>query len=173
MQMQKLKRFIYLFYLLIQFIVILKFLFLQMSDNNNNNNNNIDKNIDNNIDNNIDEEITQEEKDEMIKKIAHYRNVALSFINAHKKDLVSIYLQHIKNAPEEDKLGVLGINMVDMEERQNIDVAFLPMKILHIELVNNILERQKENNENIIYFLMINPIEEKLIEIDIRTLMSE
>ena len=167
MQMQK--RFIYLFYLLIQFIVILKFLFLQMSDNNNN----IDKNIDKNIDNNIDEEITQEEKDEMIKKIAHYRNVALSFINAHKKDLVSIYLQHIKNAPEEDKLGVLGINMVDMEERQNIDVAFLPMRILHTELVNNILERQKENNENIIYFLMINPIEEKLIEIDIRTLMSE
>ena len=34
---------------------------------------------------NVDEEITQEEKDEMIKTLTHYRNVALSFINANKK----------------------------------------------------------------------------------------
>ena len=125
---------------------------------------------------NVDEEITQEEKDEMIKTLTHYRNVALSFINANKKDLASIYLQHTKSTnqeSEEDRNGVLGINMVEMEERKNIDVAFLPMKILPLELANTILERQKVNNEHIIYFLMISPIEEKLIEIDIRTLMSD
>ena len=121
------------------------------------------------------DEITQEEKETMIKKITHYRNVAISFINAHKKDLVSIYLQHAKSPSiaEEERNGVLGINMIEMEERQNIDVAFLPLKILPIELVNTILERQKENNEHIIYFLMISPIEEKLLEIDIRTLTND
>ena len=121
------------------------------------------------------DEITQEEKETMIKKITHYRNVAISFINAHKKDLVSIYLQHAKSPSiaEEERNGVLGINMIEMEERQNIDVAFLPLKILPIELVNTILEKQKENNEHIIYFLMISPIEEKLLEIDIRTLTND
>jgi hypothetical protein len=125
--------------------------------------------------NNINEEITFEEKEQMIKTLTYYRNVALTFINTNKKDLASIYLKHTKlenNEPDENKSGVLGINLVEMEERKNIDVAFLPIKILPLDLVNQILEKQKENNEHIIYFLMISPVEEKLIEIDIRSLLS-
>jgi hypothetical protein len=120
-------------------------------------------------------ENTEKEKKRMIENITRYRNIALSFINAHKKDLVSIYLQHTKtvagqSTDDNDNTGVLGINMVEMEERQNIDVAFLPLRILPPGLVATILERQQQNNEHIIYFLMINPIEEKLIELDIRAL---
>lgn len=132
-----------------------------------------DNTTDNSIEN-ITENITEEEKKEMIDKISYYRNVALGFIDAHKKDLVSIYMKHTKNndIPEEERNGVLGINLLEIEERKNIDVALLPLKILPLELTNTILERQQINNEHIIYILIITPLEEKLIEIDIRTLME-
>lgn len=118
-------------------------------------------------------DITEEEKQQVVEKITYYHNVALTFIDTHKKDLANIYMHHIQNAStDEDKVGVLGINMIEMEEKKNIDVAFLPAKVLPSDIINTILERQKENNENIIYFLMISQLEEKIIEIDIRTLLE-
>ena len=116
--------------------------------------------------------LTPEEEKQLMEQIIHYRNVALTFINKNKQDLVQIYLQHIKTAPIEDREGVLGINLNEINEKNNIDVAFIPARILPIELANKILERQKENNENIIYFLLITPLEEQILEVDIRSLTS-
>jgi hypothetical protein len=118
--------------------------------------------------------ITEEDKKQFINKMVQYRNTAITFIGNNKKDLASIYLQHSNatDVPDEDRCGVLGINLVEIEEKNNVDVAFIPIKILHIELVNQISERKKENDENIIYFLLLTPVEEKILEIDIRTLMS-
>jgi len=114
--------------------------------------------------------LTPEEETQLMEQIMHYRNVALTFINKNKQELVQIYLQHIKTAPVEDRDGVLGINLNEIIEKNNIDVAFIPARILPIELVNKILARQKENNENIIYFLLITPLEEQILEVDIRSL---
>lgn len=116
--------------------------------------------------------LTPEEEKQLMEQIIHYRNVALTFINKNKQDLVQIYLQHIKTAPIEDREGVLGINLNEINEKNNVDVAFIPARILPIELANKILERQKENNENIIYFLLITPLEEQILEVDIRSLTS-
>jgi len=116
--------------------------------------------------------LTPEEENQLMEQIIHYRNVALTFINKNKQELVQIYLQHIKTAPVEDRDGVLGINLNEIIEKNNIDVAFIPARILPIELVNKILARQKENNENIIYFLLITPLEEQILEVDIRSLTS-
>lgn len=116
--------------------------------------------------------LTAEEEKQLMEQIIHYRNVAITFINKNKQELVQIYIQHIKTAPIEDKEGVLGINLGEIEEKHNIDVAFIPVKVLPVELVNKILERQKVNNENIIYFLLITPLEEQILEVDIRSLAS-
>jgi hypothetical protein len=129
---------------------------------------------DNDNDNDNDIVITEKDKEEFINKMVQYRNTAITFIGNNKKDLASIYLQHINSPdiPEEDSSGVLGINLVEIETKNNVDVAFIPTKLLHIELVNQINARKKENNENIIYFLLLTPVEEKILEIDIRTLTS-
>lgn len=116
--------------------------------------------------------LTPEEEKQLMEQIIHYRNVAITFINKNKQELVQIYIQHIKTAPIEDKEGVLGINLGEIEEKHNIDVAFIPVKVLPVELVNKIRERQKVNNENIIYFLLITPLEEQILEVDIRSLVS-
>ena len=116
--------------------------------------------------------LTPEEEKQLMEQIIHYRNVAITFINKNKQELVQIYIQHIKTAPIEDKEGVLGINLGEIEEKHNIDVAFIPVKVLPVELVNKILERKKVNNENIIYFLLITPLEEQILEVDIRSLAS-
>jgi hypothetical protein len=125
-------------------------------------------------DNNDDIVVTEEDKQQFINKMVQYRNTAITFIGNNKKELASIYLQHSNatDVPDEDRCGVLGINLVEIEEKNNVDVAFIPTKLLHIELVNQINERKKENDENIIYFLLLTPVEEKILEIDIRTLMS-
>ena len=125
-------------------------------------------------DNDDDIVVTEEDKKQFINKMVQYRNTAITFIGNNKKDLASIYLQHSNatDVPDEDRCGVLGINLVEIEDKNNVDVAFIPIKILHIELVNQINERKKENDENIIYFLLLTPVEEKILEIDIRTLMS-
>ena len=116
--------------------------------------------------------LSPEEETQLMEQIIHYRNVALTFINKNKQDLVQIYLQHIKTSSIEDREGVLGINLTEIKEKNNIDVAFIPARILPIELVNKILARQKENDENIIYFLLITPLEEQILEVDIRSLVS-
>lgn len=105
--------------------------------------------------------------------IQKYRNITITFINQHKKDLVSIFLQHSKDASDEDRIGVLGINLLGFDETGKLDVAYLPIHALGEDSKNKILERIKENDIHIIYFLMITPLEEQIIELDIRVLMSE
>ena len=100
-------------------------------------------------------------------QIELYRGTAIRFIENNASDLMQLYLTHRKN--EE---GVLGINLTDIDTTRKIDVAYLPLNILPEELVNNINERKEANDINIIYFLLITPFEEKIIELDIRTLNS-
>jgi len=98
-------------------------------------------------------------------QIELYRGTAIRFIENNSQDLVRIYLENRKN--EE---GLLGINLADIETTKNIEVAYIPLHILPEELLKSVNERKEVNNENIIYFLLITPFEEKIIELDIRTL---
>jgi len=66
---------------------------------------------------------------------------------------------------------VLGINLLDFDETSKVDVAYLPLRVLGDDTRNRILERIYENDKNIIYFLMLTPLEEQIIELDIRYLM--
>jgi hypothetical protein len=95
-----------------------------------------------------------------------FRNISVNFINNNKNELVKIYLQHNKS----DGKGVLGINLENIETTQKIDVAYIPEHILTSFIIHTLNERSIVNNENIIYFLLITPFEEQIIEIDIRTL---
>ena len=98
-------------------------------------------------------------------QIELYRGTAIRFIEKNAKDLSQIYLTHRKT---ED--GVLGINLTDIDTTNNIDVAYLPLNILPAELDKIINDLKDINSENIIYFLLITPYEEKIVELDIRTL---
>jgi hypothetical protein len=102
--------------------------------------------------------------------VIKYRNLAVAFINQYKKDLAGIFLQHSREATDEDRIGVLGINLVNFNETGKIDVAYLPVRILETDLQSQIHSRIKENEIHIIYFLMSTPYEDQLIEIDIRSL---
>ena len=102
-----------------------------------------------------------------------YRNITIKFINQHNKDLVSIFLQHSREASDEDRVGVLGINLLGFDETSKLDVAYLPIRVLGDDTRDRILERIKENDNHIIYFLMLTPLEEQIIELDIRDLMGE
>lgn len=104
--------------------------------------------------------------------IAHYRNIALSFINSNKKNLVAIYMQHTNDVDEEYKKAILVIDLSKITpENGNIDVSFVPLQYLDSEIVSRIEERKTENNQNIIYFLLVTPLEKQIIEIDIRSLL--
>ena len=96
-----------------------------------------------------------------------YRGTAIRFIENNASDLMQLYLEHRKTIE-----GVLGINLIDIETTKKIDVAYIPLNILPEELLKSVNERKEVNNENIIYFLLITPFEEKIIELDIRTLNS-
>jgi hypothetical protein len=99
--------------------------------------------------------------------IQKYRTIAVKFIENNRNKLISIYLQHSKT----DGDGILVINLFEVESKSNIDVSFVNNEILDIDIIEKINERKTQNNNNnIIYFLLITPFEEKIIEIDIRTL---
>ena len=100
-------------------------------------------------------------------QIQMYRSMSVKFIEKNKNNLVSIYLQHTKT----DGDGILLINFTSVESKNNVDVSYIPIKILDIDLVEKINERKTHNDENIIYFVLLTPVEEKIIEIDIRNLM--
>ena len=118
-----------------------------------------------------------------------YYNIALTFINSNKKDLANIYLQHTSllnvetnddndNADNADNLkvvkrvkGVLCIYLGNIDKNK-IDVAFIANKVIPLDIITKINERCLLNDENIIYFILITNLEEKLIEIDIRSLIS-
>ena len=116
-------------------------------------------------------------------------NIALTFINSNKKDLANIYLQHTSllntdtndnddNADVDDRVkrvkrvkGVLCIYLGNIDKNK-IDVAFIANKVIPLDIITKINERCLLNDENIIYFMLITNLEEKLIEIDIRSLLS-
>lgn len=108
-----------------------------------------------------------------LQDLQKYRNITITFINQYKKDLVSIFLQHSKEASDEDRIGVLGINLLGFDETGKLDVAYLPIRVLGDDTRNRILERIKENDNHIIYFLMLSPLEEQIMELDIRDLIGE
>ncbi len=129
-------------------------------------------------------------------------NIALTFINSNKKDLANIYLQHtsllnvktnndnnddvdnddvdvdVDNDDVDDRVkrvkrvkGVLCIYLGNIDKNK-IDVAFIANKVIPLDIITKIKERCLLNDENIIYFMLITNLEEKLIEIDIRSLLS-
>ena len=97
-----------------------------------------------------------------------YRLISLKFIETNKTDLIKIYSQHYAT----DGDGILAINFTEFEVKNNIDVSYIPMDILALDIIENIKLRKEVNNENIIYFFLQTPVEEKIIEIDIRSLVE-
>ena len=101
-------------------------------------------------------------------QILKYRNMAVKFIETNKTNLINIYLQHYKT----DGAGILLINFPEVELKSNVDVSYINNEILDADILEKINERKLHNDDNIIYFFLITPVEEKIIEIDIRTLSS-
>lgn len=103
--------------------------------------------------------------------VQKYRNLTMAFINQHKKDLVKIFLQHSREASDDDRIGVLGINLLGFDENGKVDVAYLPVRVLDENTREQIITMINKNGNQIIYFLMITPLEDKIMEVDIRDLM--
>ena len=105
--------------------------------------------------------------------ITKFRQMALMFIEYNKQNLLSIYMKHSKGTEENEGNGILVINIKDITiGTNNIDVSFLPFTYMDVDLLNKINKCKENNNENIIYFMLITPFEDKIIEIDIRTLIK-
>ena len=104
--------------------------------------------------------------------ILKYREMTVQFINTNKENLVSIYTKHSKGNEENEGEGILLINFNEYEKTKNIDVSFIALKLLSDELINEINKYKANNNKNIIYFLVMTPYEDKIIEIDIKQLIS-
>ena len=104
--------------------------------------------------------------------INKYRQMALQFINYNKQNLISIYLKHSKGTDENEGEGILIINFNEFDKTNKIDVSFISVKLLSDELLTEINKCKENNYENIIYFLLITPYEDKIIEIDMRTLIE-
>ncbi len=102
--------------------------------------------------------------------INKYRQISLKFIELNKYNLINIYLKHLNGTEENEGEGVLFINLNQYDTTQKIDVSFVVLNILSDELIKKIDECKEKNDENIIYFILITPYEEKIIEIDSRTL---
>jgi hypothetical protein len=107
-----------------------------------------------------------------IEELNKFRNIGLQFIDTNKQNLISIYLKHANGTEENEGDGILIINFNEFEKTNKIDVSFIALKLLSDELLNEITKCKERNNENIIYFLFITPYEDKIIEIDMRTLIS-
>ena len=96
-----------------------------------------------------------------------YRNIALKFISNNKSNLIRIYLEH----SQKDGNGILMINMFEIDKTQNVDVSYVKNEIVDNDLLEKINDRKSHNNnDDIIYLLLITPVEEKIIEIDVSTL---
>ena len=95
-----------------------------------------------------------------------YRLLSLKFIETNRVDLIRIYSQHYAT----DGDGILAINFLEFELKNKIDVSYIPITILALDIIENIKLRKEVNNENIIYLFLQTPFEEQIIEIDIRTL---
>ena len=104
--------------------------------------------------------------------INKYRQISLKFIELNKYNLINIYLKHLNGTEENEGEGVLFINLNEYEKTQKIDVSFVVLNILSDELIKKLDECKEKNDTNIIYFILITPYEEKIIEIDSRTLTN-
>lgn len=114
---------------------------------------------------------TNDYNKEFNEKLTTYRNMVVSFINTNKADLMKIYMQHHNNAQDDlEKIAILGIQLI-IDDKPTIDIAYLPVHVLETEIAKKIHERMAINNEHIIYFLMITPCEEQILEIDARDLL--
>ena len=102
--------------------------------------------------------------------INKYRQISLKFIELNKSNLINIYLKHLNETEENEGEGVLFINLNEYEKNKKIDVSFVVLNILSDELIKKLDECKEKNDEYIIYFILITPYEEKIIEIDSRTL---
>ena len=103
-------------------------------------------------------------------EINKYRQISLKFIELNKSNLINIYLKHLNGTEENEGEGVLFINLSDYEKNQKIDVSFIVLTILSDEIIKKLDECKEKNDEHIIYFILITSYEEKIIEIDSRTL---
>jgi hypothetical protein len=101
-------------------------------------------------------------------QIQKYRLFALKFIENNKNDLYKIYLEHSKT----DIYGILLINISEVELKNNVNVSYVPIDILDIDIAEKINERKIQNDDNIIYIFLITPVEEQIIEIDIRSFIN-
>lgn len=102
--------------------------------------------------------------------INKYRQISLKFIELNKSNLINIYLKHLNGTEENEGEGVLFINLNEYEKNKKIDVSFVVLNILSDGLIKKLDECKEKNDEHIIYFILITPYEEKIIEIDSRTL---
>ena len=102
--------------------------------------------------------------------INKYRQISLKFIELNKSNLINIYLKHLNGTEENEGEGVLFINLNEYEKNKKIDVSFVVLNILSDGLIKKLDECKEKNDEYIIYFILITPYEEKIIEIDSRTL---
>ena len=102
--------------------------------------------------------------------INKYRQISLKFIELNKSNLINIYLKHLNGTEENEGEGVLFINLNEYEKNKKIDVSFVVLNILSDELIKKLDECKEKNDKYIIYFILITPYEEKIIEIDSRTL---
>lgn len=102
--------------------------------------------------------------------INKYRQISLKFIELNKSNLINIYLKHLNGTEENEGEGVLFINLNEYEKNKKIDVSFVVLNILSDELIKKLDECKEKNDKYIIYFILITPYEEQIIEIDIRTL---
>ena len=101
-------------------------------------------------------------------QIQKYRLLSLKFIENNKNNLIKIYLEHSKT----DGYGIMVINFSEVELKSNANVSYIPIEILDSDIAEKINERKQNNDDNIIYFFLITPVEEKIIEIDIKSLIS-
>jgi len=96
-----------------------------------------------------------------------YRLISLKFIENNRIELIKIYSQHLQTEGD----GILAINFTEIDSKNKVDVSYIPLTILALDIIENINKRKEINSETIIYFFLQTPVEEKIIEIDARSLI--
>ena len=96
-------------------------------------------------------------------KLESNQHIFLNFVNNRTKMLCELYVKHFRM----EGFGILYIGSKDNDN--NVNVAFIKWGEVYSDIQKQILERQKVNNDNIIYFVIFdNKSKETILEIDIR-----
>ena len=96
-------------------------------------------------------------------KLESNQHIFLNFVNNRTKMLCELYVKHFRM----EGFGILYIGSKDNDN--NVNVAFIKWGEVYSDIQKQILERQKVNNDNIIYFVIFdNKNKETILEIDIR-----